>query len=559
MSRPLAAAAATSVMALLAAASAAYTASAASGTSGTSGTSATVYYSTKNHSWTTYDLHYQPNGGAWTALPGVTMEGACADWVKATVDLGSATGLQATFNNGSGTWDNNGGRNYALGAGAVTVKDGVVGTGDPCTTDPLATATVYYAADAGWPTANLHYAPTGGAWTTVPGVGMTEACEGWYKKTVDLGSATGLQATFNNGSGTWDNNGGRNYALGTGITTVKNGQTGTTDPCATTPTPDPTPDPTTPPDPDFDPGGPNYATNPGGHVGQAAAVTVDGKASEWTKDMIVAQGVANDDPRIFRGSHEGPVYDLYSLSAAWDDANLYLMWQFTNVTDVTDPAQGYPTSDNGKPYQGDIPQSIALDVDPDRGGEGLLGAGPAGPWDLRTSFARGEVDHIANFSSKPGVGQPALFSLNTAGTFDYEPANVQKFGAAGITYKYADGLTSSEVTGIKATGNAGYVPADLADADLYEDLLAAGHSQAQDTTYEMNIPLEALGIDRATLESQGLGLMLVSTFGQSAIGSLPQDPTVLDTATEPYGPDNSTSHEKDDFDVFRAPFARVGH
>lgn len=106
---------------------------------------------------------------------------------------------------------------------------------------------------------------------------------------------------------------------------------------------------------------------------------MDGKASEWTKDMIVAQGVANDDPRIFRGSHEGPVYDLYSLSAAWDDANLYLMWQFTNVTDVTDPAQGYPTSDNGKPYQGDIPQSLALDVDPDRGGEGLLGGRPGEP------------------------------------------------------------------------------------------------------------------------------------------------------------------------------------
>ncbi|WP_405389913.1 hypothetical protein OG596_19695 [Streptomyces sp. NBC_01102] len=60
---------------------------------------------------------------------------------------------------------------------------------------------------------------------------------------------------------------------------------------------------------------------------------------------------------------EGPVHDLYSLSAAWDDENLYLMWQFTNVTDVTDPSQGYPTSDNGKPYNGGIPIAIALDVD----------------------------------------------------------------------------------------------------------------------------------------------------------------------------------------------------
>jgi alpha-amylase len=326
-----------------------------------------------------------------------------------------------------------------------------------------------------------------------------------------------------------------------------------------TTTPTATPTATTTPDPGPAAGGPYYATNPGGQLGRAATVTVDGKPTEWTKDMIVAQGVANDDPRIFRGSHEGPVYDPYSLSAAWDDTNLYLMWQFTNVTDVTDPAQGYPISDNGKPYQGDIPQSIALDVDPNRGGNGLVGAGPAGPWGLRTSFARNEVDHIANFSSKPGVGQPALFNLNSAGTFDYEPANVQQFAAAGITYKYADGLASSEVTGIKATGNAGYVPANLADASRYQNLLAAGHNPAQDTTYEMKIPLQSLGIDRATLESRGLGIMLVSTFGQSAIGSLPQDPTVLDTATEPYGPDSSTSHEKDDYDTFRVPFARIGH
>ncbi|MEU0484976.1 carbohydrate binding domain-containing protein, partial [Streptosporangium sp. NPDC006013] len=38
--------------------------------------------------------------------------------------------------------------------------------------------TVYYA--TGWTTANIHYQPTGGAWTTVPGVAMNEtACTGW--------------------------------------------------------------------------------------------------------------------------------------------------------------------------------------------------------------------------------------------------------------------------------------------------------------------------------------------------------------------------------------------
>ncbi|MFJ4690370.1 carbohydrate binding domain-containing protein [Streptomyces sp. NPDC088766] len=441
----------------------------------------------------------------------------------------------------------------AAASGAMALLAAVPAAGT-ATAAPAAgnSATVFYSTASNWTQHYLHYQPVGGAWTTVPGVAMEAACTGWVKKTVDLGSASGLRATFNNGSGTWDNNGGRNYSLSSGIVTVAGGVTGSTDPCAGSGT-DPAPDPG-----GTDPQGPYYATNPGGQVGRAAAVTVDGNPAEWTKNMIVAQGVANDDPRIFRGSHEGPVYDLYSLSAAWDDANLYLMWQFTNVTDVTDPAQGYPTSDNGKPYQGDIPQSIALDVDPGRGSKGLLENGPAGPWGLRTSFTGGQVDHIADFSSKPGVGQPALFSLNAAGTFDYAPANVQHFTAAGITYRHADGLASAEVTGIKATGNAGYRPADLADAGKYQNLLAAGHDPDQDTTYEMKIPLTSLKIDRATLESRGLGVMLVSTFGQSAIGSLPHDPAVLDKATEPYSSDNSTSQEKEDYDAFGVPFARVG-
>ncbi|MCL6289156.1 hypothetical protein PV749_01815 [Streptomyces sp. ID03-2B] len=306
------------------------------------------------------------------------------------------------------------------------------------------------------------------------------------------------------------------------------------------------------------PGGPPYETNPGGRTGAAAQITVDGAVEEWTPEMIVSQGVANDDPRIFRGSHEGPVYDLYSLSAAWDDDKLYLMWQYTNVTDVTDPAQGYPTSDNGKPYAGDIPITLALDVDPATGSDGVVGSGPDGVWDLRSKFANAEVDRIANFSAKPGVGEPALFSLNAEGAFDHEPENNAPFEESGINYAYGDGLSADKVMGINGTGNAGYVPEDLADADAYTDLLAEGHDPEQDTVYEIEIPLTALGLTRDTLESDGLGVMLLSTFGQSSTGSLPQDPTVLDNATEPYEQDESTSKEKSDYDSFTEPFARVG-
>ncbi|GHF52416.1 carbohydrate binding domain-containing protein [Streptomyces griseosporeus] len=199
---------------------------------------ATIYYSTKTRAWSATYLHYAPDGGSWTTVPGTRMQPACTDWVKLTVDLGQATGLQATFNNGTGTWDNNGGRNYALGTGDITVADGVVAHSDPCA-DPGSgtgkTATVYYSTQSlGWTTVNLHYQPAGGTWTTVPGLGMESACTGWWKRTVDLGSATSLKAAFNNGNGTWDNNNGADYTVPSGTSTVKNNTVtaNAADPCA---------------------------------------------------------------------------------------------------------------------------------------------------------------------------------------------------------------------------------------------------------------------------------------------------------------------------------------
>lgn len=305
--------------------------------------------------------------------------------------------------------------------------------------------------------------------------------------------------------------------------------------------------------------GPFYSTNPDGQVGRSATVVVDGEFDDWTPEDVVAQGVANDDPRIFRGSHEGPVYDLYSLSAAWDEENLYLMWQFTNVTDLVDPAQTYPVSDNGKPYAGDIPISIALDVDPDAAGDGLVDGTTKGVWGISTTYAPEQgVDSLLMFSAKPGVGEPALFTLNEDGAFDYEEENVLAFEDAGIEYAYGDGLASEDVIGVDDNGNAGYEPEDLLDEDLYEDLVAAGHDPEQDTVYEMSIPLESLGITAAELESQGIGAMITSTFGESAIGSLPQDPAVLDAATDPYSEDSSTSAEKSDLDELTVPLARIG-
>ncbi|WP_329499532.1 carbohydrate binding domain-containing protein [Kitasatospora herbaricolor] len=203
---------------------------------------ATVYYK-PTAGWSTVDLHYAPTGGSWTTSPGVPMDAACDGWFKKTVDLGAATGLAATFNNGAGSWDNHNGADYALGSGVSAVTGGAVSTTDPCANATPTSATVFYSTTTtNWSAYYLHWAPAGGSWTTAPGTRMAAACTGWVKLTVALGTATSWQATFNNGSGTWDSNGGANYQLGTGAVTVKAGAVAHSDPCGTTdPTPSPSP------------------------------------------------------------------------------------------------------------------------------------------------------------------------------------------------------------------------------------------------------------------------------------------------------------------------------
>jgi glycosidase len=201
----------------------------------------TVFYKPAA-SWSTTNMHYAANGGSWTAVPGVPMEAACTGWVKKLVPLGTATGAQVVFNNGSGVWDNKNGANYQVGTGNVVVLNGVVGAGDPCVSTPGNESTVFYRVPAGWTSVRIHWQPLNGPWTAVPGELMEAACTGWVRKTVSLGGATGLVAVFNNGSGTWDNNNGSNYQLGLGNVTVSSGVPGSGNPCATSsPTPSPSP------------------------------------------------------------------------------------------------------------------------------------------------------------------------------------------------------------------------------------------------------------------------------------------------------------------------------
>ncbi|MEU4622120.1 alpha-amylase family glycosyl hydrolase [Actinoplanes sp. NPDC023801] len=181
------------------------------------------------------------------------------------------------------------------------------------------TVTVYYHAPASWPAVNIHYAPTGGAWTAVPGVAMSayRPCAGWYKKELDLGSATGMQVVFNNGSGTWDNNAGRNYALGTGTITVDGGvvTANATAPCAAAPV-----DTTAP-------------SAPGGLTATAAGTTVTLGWTASTDDVGVA------GYRITRGSTV-----LSSSTTRYTDRGLTAETRYTYRVQALDAAGNLSTA-----------------------------------------------------------------------------------------------------------------------------------------------------------------------------------------------------------------------
>ncbi|GLW72461.1 hypothetical protein Kpho02_47600 [Kitasatospora phosalacinea] len=171
--------------------------------------SATVFYSTDKN-WSAYYLHYAPTGGTWTTAPGVAMTAACTGWVKYTAALGSATGLAATFNNGSGTWDNNNSANYALGTGNVTVKDGVIGSGDPCATaspspTPTPTATsatsgASFAVNATTTVGQNIYvvgdAAALGGWDTSKALLLSSAAYPVWKLDVAMGAGTAFQYKY---------------------------------------------------------------------------------------------------------------------------------------------------------------------------------------------------------------------------------------------------------------------------------------------------------------------------------------------------------------------------
>lgn len=232
----------------------------------------TVYYKASS-SWKNAYIHYRVADGTWTDVPGVKMEKTSeldGYNYKFVIPCKDATNATMCFNNGNGTWDNNGNANYKLNAlGVYAIKNraittlSVVPTATPevtvaptakVTASPVVTVTptaevtaspvvtvaptaevtaspvvtvaptetpvenpitVYYKNDA-WKTAYIHYKVDNGDWTVAPGIEMTATTErkGYtYKYEIDANKAETITLCFTNGNGAWDNNNRANYTL----------------------------------------------------------------------------------------------------------------------------------------------------------------------------------------------------------------------------------------------------------------------------------------------------------------------------------------------------------
>ncbi|HEM4185837.1 TPA: starch-binding protein [Streptococcus suis] len=303
---------------------------------------------------------------------------------------------------------------------------------------------------------------------------------------------------------------------------------------------------------------PYYTTNGTGY-GKEKTIVIDGDASDWTEDMKIAQSAAWDVANHWKGGHENSVLDTTGLYAAWDNENLYLGWQMVNTTDTwARPGDG-PLSDGGRVL--DVPLILALSIDPSSTSMSNKNTSGGSIWGQRMGIEFDtHVDKLLYMSGKPGLGTPAMFSaVDEDGNTDYTDGCVG-FKDAGIQYKLATTNIDSTIWGLNQSDSPTDILSSNSDWIDYKTYVgsAGKHDTSFDSFYEMKIPLSQLGIDKNYLTNNGVGAMLLATRGESAMDSVPFDPSMIDNATESYSADPSTSAEKEDIDRITVPFAKIG-
>ena len=302
-----------------------------------------------------------------------------------------------------------------------------------------------------------------------------------------------------------------------------------------------------------------YSTN-GTGVGKQATITIDGSSSDWSDDMLIAQGAAWDVANHYKGGHENCVLDTYALYGAWDDKNLYVAWQMVNTTDTWASSGDGPLSDGGRVL--DVPLILALSINPNSTSMSNKNTTGGSIWGKKMGVNFDvHVDRLLYMSGKPGLGEPTMYmAVDSKGNTDYKDGAVG-FADGGIMYKMEEGNRSSAIWGLDSSSNPADVCDDSANWVDYKTFTGSTgtHNTSYDSFYEIKIPLATLGIDKDYIQNNGIGAMLVATRGESALDCIPFDLSMLDNATGDYSADPSTSAEKDDIDVITAPLAKIGN
>ena len=320
-----------------------------------------------------------------------------------------------------------------------------------------------------------------------------------------------------------------------------------------------------------------YGTN---KVGNGVKKTINftaGKGaslSDWDSSMLIAQGAANDDPRVYRPNsmYEVPI-DLYALYGAYDDDNLYLMWEMTNVQDVVDRGDDYPMSQGHLWQTQNLPFHIAIDTKDDSTRAGNNGGLKTGGslWASNITWGgKQNVNKVVTISTN-GSNGPWVYQGDSDGldsNAEYGPAANAKTNTkkSGIKFGYGNGILSDKVIGIDggwgdSNGRVvGDMTAENESKAKWVNFNDKGHDSAgMDDHYEIAIPLDELGTTADHIAANGIGIELAATFGLSAMDSLPYDLAMNDNADLPDTTSQvNNSFEKSDEDMFTVQMANIG-
>lgn len=297
--------------------------------------------------------------------------------------------------------------------------------------------------------------------------------------------------------------------------------------------------------------------------------------SDWTAAEQIAQGAAYDDPRTWKGHHE-VAYDVYALYAAYDDDNLYLMAELVNLPDerASFMNHNYAGSDNACWDNRDCPLGFILNT-----GKGATSTGPimektGGPIWGSINFTDSEgFDWLFYGSSKygdmdgkfVGVGTPGFFHIKESGEFSYDDAyclsvnSATKKGTSGIDVHYTRKCAVSKTIYFESTPSDNRTTSKQTGEDLMaSETYSSCETDSLDMSYWYTIPLATLGIDKAYIQTHGIGVRQITPNGGSLMDCCPWDPSMVDVASDECSDDPSTSHEKEDVDNITTPQARIG-